>query len=99
MRSTTSNAFEFGFAAPFFNEEVDCAYKFCLTTPILLASHLISHHPKKTTGASPESWDGGWGGTVKLHGKGVGTGTAEAFKKTTIENYFLLSNARPVGDS
>lgn len=37
-------------------------------------------------------------GTVKLHGKGVGTETAEAFRRTTIENYFLLSNARPVGD-
>ena len=61
MRSTTSNAFKAGFAAPFFNEEVDCAYKFCLTTPILLASHLISHQPKKTTGASPESQGRGWG--------------------------------------
>lgn len=73
-------------------------YKFCLTTPILLASHIISHQPKKTTGASPES-QGAGEGTVKLYCKGVGTGTAEAFKKSAIENYFLLSNARPVGDS
>lgn len=73
-------------------------YKFCLTTPILLASHIISHQPKKTTGASPKS-QGAGEGTVKLHCKGVGTRTAEAFKKTAIENYFLLSNSRSVGDS
>lgn len=65
-------------------------YKFCLTTPILLASHLISHQPKRVTGVSPESQ---LGGTVKLHGKGMGTGTDEAFMQTTTENYFLLSNA------
>lgn len=34
-------------------------YKFCLTIPILLASHIISHQPKKTTGTSPESQGAG----------------------------------------
>lgn len=97
MRSTSSNAFEYGFAAPFFNEEVDCAYKFCLTTPILLASHLISHQPKKLPGQA-QNHGAGVGGHCRVTWQRSGNRTAEAFKKTTIEDC-LLSNARPVGDS
>ena len=41
-------------------------YKFCLTTPILLASHLISHQPKKTTGEAQNHGGAGGGGHCKV---------------------------------
>lgn len=99
MRSTTSNTFKAGFAAPFFNEEVDCAYKFCLTTPIPIC--ITSNFPSaevKPLG-KPQNHGTGGGGTVKLHGKGVGTGQLRRLRKLPLR-IILLSNARySVGDS